>query len=173
MNPSRLATIVLLVALMPALPCVAQHAGAPMPGATHNGQFGPGFPQIPMTPSTISPGRQETPEAIPAHYDDDHGCPIGSSAARLGNRSRFGTATALRHCDCRWAISEPIVDAVYDARRLSLPRSCQTPLRAPACGPGSKTYKIRCVSRSIVPRSIKVRRLSSLFHYLTAPLPLS
>jgi|SoiMethySBSTD1v2_1073268.scaffolds.fasta_scaffold00134_41 hypothetical protein len=93
MNPSRLATIVLLVALMPALPCVAQHAGAPMPGATHNGQFGPGFPQIPMTPSTISPGRQETPEAIP---ETTPGRPSAAPFTPLGrepdNRATSGSS---------------------------------------------------------------------------------
>ena len=90
MNPSRLATIVLSVALMPALPCVAQQAGAPMPGATHDGQLGPGFPQIPMTPSTISPGRQKNTRGDSGNHAWSAICrSIYAARSRAGQQSDF------------------------------------------------------------------------------------
>jgi hypothetical protein len=66
MNPLRLVAILsLIAALTLPLSCGAEQAGAPTPGATPGDQFGPGSSQIPPTPRTTSPGRQEIPEAIP------------------------------------------------------------------------------------------------------------
>lgn len=46
-------------------PCAAQQVGAPTPGAAPGGQFGPGAPQIPMTPAPPSRRELATPEPLP------------------------------------------------------------------------------------------------------------
>jgi hypothetical protein len=102
-NPSRLTTILLLVALMPALSCVAQQIGAPSPETTAGDQLGPGSPQIPITPSTTSPERQETSEAIP---EITPGRPSAAPFTPLEPEPEHGTTSGSSQSDFRSTIEQ-------------------------------------------------------------------
>lgn len=86
MTAQRLVTWVcglMFVAVVIAQPCAAQQVGAPTPGAAPGGQFGPGAPQIPMTPAP--PGRRDlaTPDSLPGTVEPGTGL-SGKSDFRSG-----------------------------------------------------------------------------------------